>query len=107
MRELLQVNDLRVQGFSIADRRLLQQVYERIYTDPLFERWAGLTDPPIRVFVARGRITLAGQVGSTLEKTAAGNIARATLAFSVTNQLQIEGEARRKEDRKKDKENES
>jgi osmotically-inducible protein OsmY len=100
-------NDLRVQGFSVADRRLLQQVYERIYTDPLFERWAGLSDPPIRVFVARGRITLAGLVGSTLEKTAAGNIARATLAFSVTNQLQIEGEARRKEDRKKDKENES
>jgi osmotically-inducible protein OsmY len=100
-------NDLRVQGFSVADRQLLQQVYERIYGDPLFERWAGLPDPPIRVFVARGRITLAGQVGSTVEKVAAGNIARATLAFSVSNQLQIEGEARRKEDRKKDRENES
>ncbi len=38
-------NDLRVQGFSVADRQLLQQVYERIDGDPLFERWAGMPDP--------------------------------------------------------------
>jgi len=100
-------NDLRLQGFSQGDVSLRVQIHARIYGDPLFERWAGLPDPPIRVFVARGRITLAGQVGSTVEKVAAGNIARATLAFSVSNQLQIEGEARRKEDRKKDRENES
>ncbi len=100
-------NDLRLQGFSSADRQLRLQVYDRIYKDPLFERWAGRPDPPVRVFVASGRITLAGQVGTTLEKVAAGNIARETLALSVSNQLQIEGEARQKEDRKKDKDDQS
>jgi osmotically-inducible protein OsmY len=94
-------NDLRLQGFSSGDRRLLAQVYGRIYADPMFERWAGLPDPPVRVFVSRGRITLAGLVGSSVEKVTAGNIARGTLGFSVSNQLQIEGDVRRKEDAKK------
>lgn len=94
-------NDLRLQGFSSMDRELRSQVFQRIYGDPMFERWAGVPDPPVRVFVARGRITLAGLVGSNVEKVTAGNIARGTLGFSVSNQLQVEGEARRKEDRRK------
>ena len=94
-------NDLRLQGFSSGDRRLLAEVFGRIYADPLFERWAGRPDPPVRVFVARGRITLAGTVGTNVEKVAAGNIARGTLGFSVNTQLQVEGDARRQEDRKK------
>jgi osmotically-inducible protein OsmY len=100
-------NDLRLQGFSSADRQLREQVFTRIYRNPLFERWAGVADPPVRVFVARGRITLAGLVGSRVEKAVAGNIARAALGFSVSNQLQIEGEGRRKEDSKKQKAEES
>jgi osmotically-inducible protein OsmY len=95
-------NDLRLQGFSSQDVSLRYQIHDRIYSDPLFERWASLPDPPVRVFVYRGRVTLAGTVGSTLEKTAAGMLARGTLAFTVDNQLQIEGEAARKEDRRKD-----
>jgi osmotically-inducible protein OsmY len=94
-------NDLHLQGFSEADRRLRAQIYSRIYGDPMFERWAGVPDPPVRIFVSRGRITLAGLVGSKVEKVTAGNIARATLGFSVDNQLQIESDVRRKEDRKK------
>ncbi len=94
-------NDLRVQGFSSLDRRLLQQIYSRIYADPLFERWAGDNDPPVRVFVSRGRVTLAGTVGSRVEKFAAAAIARGSLAFSVEDRLQVEGEARREEDSKK------
>ncbi len=94
-------NDLRLQGFSSSDRQLLQQIHERIYTDPLFERWAGDNDPPVRVFVSRGRVTLAGTVSSRVEKFAAAAIARGTLAFSVDDRLQVEGEARREEDSKK------
>lgn len=96
-------NDLRLQGFSVADRQLRTEVFQRIYGNPLFERWAGVNDPPVRVFVERGRIILAGLVASRLEKVAAGNIARGTLGFSVNNQLRIESEERRKEDRKKEK----
>ena len=100
-------NDLRVQGFSSLDRRLLREIHSRIYADPLFERWAGDNDPPVRVYVSRGRVTLAGTVPTTVEKVAAFAIARGTMAFSVSNQLQIEGEARREEDSKKKKEDES
>jgi len=97
-------NDLHVQGFSSGDTTLRWQVFERIYRDPLFERYAGLPDPPVRVFVDRGRVTLAGTVGSAVEQVAVGMIARGTLAFTVSNQVQVEGDAARKEDRKKDAE---
>ncbi len=94
-------NDLRVQGFSSGDRELLREIFLRIYRDPMFERWANTPDPPVRVFVEKGRVTLAGTVGSAVEKQVAGNIARGTLAFSVNNQVVVDSE-RPSEDRKKD-----
>ena len=96
------LNDLRVQGFSQGDVRLRLEIHERIYNDPLFERWADLPDPPVRVYVNKGKVTLAGTVGSAVEQTAAGLIAQGSLAFSVDNQVKVEGDAARKEDRKKD-----
>ena len=94
-------NDLRVQGFSSSDRELRREIFLRIYRDPMFERWADMPDPPIRVFVEKGRVTLAGSVVSAVEKHVAGDIARGTLAFSVNNQVIVESE-RPSEDRKKD-----
>jgi osmotically-inducible protein OsmY len=96
------LNDLRVQGFSQGDVRLRREIHAKIYSDPLFERWAGLPDPPVRVYVNRGRVTLAGTVGSLVEQATAGHIARGSLAFSVDNLVKVEGEDARKEDRKKD-----
>jgi len=95
-------NDLRLQGFSQGDVRLRLEIHGKIYGDPLFERWAGLPDPPVRVFVERGRATLVGTVGSDVERVAVGMIARGTLAFTVNNQVKVEDDATRKEDRKKD-----
>jgi osmotically-inducible protein OsmY len=95
-------NDLRLQGFSQGDVRLRLEIHEKIYTDPLFARWAGLPDPPVRVFVDRGRATLVGTVGSDMEKVVVGMLARGTLAFAVNNQVKVEGEDARKEERKKD-----
>jgi osmotically-inducible protein OsmY len=95
-------NDLRIQGFSSGDVALRRQVYERIYRDPLFERWRGQPDPPVRVFVDRGRVTLAGTVGSAVEQTAVGMIARGTLAFTVDNQVRVEASEPPAEDRKRD-----
>ncbi len=85
-----------------ADVSLRREIHQKIYSDPLFERWAGLPDPPVRVFVSRGRVTLAGTVDSKVEQTVAGLIARGTLAFTVDNQVRVEGDAARKEDRKKE-----
>ncbi len=95
------VNNLRVQGFSGGDVRLRQEIHTKIYSDPLFERWRDQPDPPVRVYVNRGRVTLAGTVGSSVEQVAVGHIARSTLAFAVDNQVKVEGEEKRKEDRKK------
>ncbi len=96
------LNDLRVQGFSQGDVRLRREIYAKIYSDPLFERWTGLPDPPVRVFVDRGRVTLAGTVGSEVEQVAVGMLARGTLAFTVNNQVKVEGDGAREEERKKD-----
>jgi osmotically-inducible protein OsmY len=93
--------DLHLQGISRADVELRQEIYDRIYSDSLFSRFANLNDPPIRVFVERGRVTLVGTVGSELEQVKVGHIARGTLAFAVDNQVKVEGSAP-EEDRRKD-----
>jgi hypothetical protein len=58
--------------------------------------------PPVRVYVDRGRVILAGTVGSAVEQVAAGMLARGTLAFTVNNQVKVEGDRVREEERKKD-----
>jgi osmotically-inducible protein OsmY len=94
------INNLRVQGFSQNDISLRSEVFTKIYTDPLFERYANLTDPPIRVFVDRGRVTLVGLVSSRLEQITVGHIARGTLAFSVTNLVEVESDVDKKKEKK-------
>lgn len=95
------INNLRVQGFSGGDVALRREVYTKIYADPMFERFARLLDPPVRVYVDRGRVTLVGLVGSRVEQVAVGHIARATLAFSVTNLVEVESEVKDREERRK------
>jgi osmotically-inducible protein OsmY len=95
------INNLRVQGFSQGDVALRQEVFTKIYADPLFERYANLVDPPVRVYVNRGRVTLVGLVGSRLEQISVGHIARGTLAFSVTNLVEVESEVKQREERRK------
>ena len=94
------INNLRVQGFSSNDVELRLEVFTKIYADPLFERFANTYDPPVRVYVDHGRVTLVGTVGSAVEQVAVGHIARSTLAFSVTNLVQIESEVREKKEKK-------
>jgi hyperosmotically inducible periplasmic protein len=95
------INNLRVQGFSGNDVSLRTEVFAKIYGDPMFERFARQIDPPVRVYVERGRVTLVGMVGSRLEQQTVGHIARATLAFSVTNLVEVESEVRQREERRR------
>jgi osmotically-inducible protein OsmY len=83
-------NDLRLQGTSTYDEQLRLQMYARIYNDPLFAQYASWPEPPVRVFVDRGRITLAGTVRSKVEQAALGFMAGESLAFSVRNIVQVE-----------------
>jgi osmotically-inducible protein OsmY len=94
-------NDLRRQGFSPRDERLRLQIYARIYGDPLFQQYANWIHPPVRIFVDRGNVTLAGTVNSAVERAALGFMARESLAFSVRNLVQLESD-QPEEDRPRD-----
>lgn len=85
-------NEIRVQGVSDMDDRLRRELYLRIYGHPIFEVYASRFDKPVRIIVDRGRVTLAGTVGSAVEQAVVGHIARGTLAFGVDNQVQVEGQ---------------
>jgi metal-sulfur cluster biosynthetic enzyme len=85
-------NQIRVQPVSTFDDRLRVQLYRQIYGASLFQRYASFANPPIRIIVENGNITLTGLVNSQVEKAVLGSIARGTLAFRVDNQVQIESE---------------
>ncbi len=90
-------NDLRLQGTSTYDERLRLQLYARIYNDPMFSQYASWPEPPVRVFVDRGRVTLAGTVNSKVEQAKLGLIAGESLAFSVQNFVQLEQDTPRED----------
>lgn len=85
-------DEIRVQPASPFDDRLRAQLYRRIYGNGLFERYAAFANPPIRIIVDHGNITLAGVVNSRVEKVTLESIARGVLAFNVDNQVQVESE---------------
>ncbi len=85
-------NEIRIAPTSIFDDRLRVQLYRRIYGDDMFARYSNWADPPIRIVVENGRVTLTGVVGSAVEQVKLGMIARGTLAFRVDNQVEVESE---------------
>ena len=85
-------NEIRVAPASIFDDRLRAQLYRRIYGDDMFVRYSNWASPPIRIVVENGRVTLTGLVNSSVEQVRLGMIARGTLAFKVTNSVEVESE---------------
>ena len=85
-------NEIRVQPVSNFDDRLRDQLFRRIYGSAMFERYAGWADPPIRIVVENGNVTLTGVVNSPVERAVLESIARGTLSFRVDNQVQVESE---------------
>lgn len=85
-------SEIAVQGVSFFDDRLRRELYYRIYGDERFVRYSNWANPPIRIIVDRGRVTLTGYVGSPVEQQLLGHIARSTLSFSVDNQVKLESE---------------
>ena len=86
-------SEITVQSVSIFDERLRRQLARRIYRDPLFIQYANHTNPPIKIIVDKGKVTLAGYVASPVEQALLGHIARGFLSFGVDNQLRVDGEA--------------
>jgi hyperosmotically inducible protein len=85
-------NEIRIAPTSIHDDRLRAQLYALIYGDDMFARYANWPNPPIRIVVENGRVTLTGVVNSRVEQVRLGMIARGTLAFEVTNAVEVESE---------------
>jgi len=85
-------SDIRVQPVSTFDDRLRRQIAYAIYADERFIQYANRANPPIRIIVDRGNVTLTGYVSSRVEQVILGHIARGTLAFAVDNKVQVDGD---------------
>jgi|SRR5271157_1859019 len=88
------INNISVEPVSTMDDGLRLRAARLIYGDSILSRYA--TDParPIRIIVANGHVTLYGSVDSTLDKQVAGMRANQLPgAFSVENNLQVEGKS--------------
>jgi hyperosmotically inducible periplasmic protein len=85
-------NEIQVQSVSFFDDRLRRQLYRRIYGDDRFVRYANWANPPIRIIVDRGKVTLTGYVNSPVEQVLLTHIANGTLAFGVDNKVKLESD---------------
>jgi len=92
-------NEISVQPLSFNDDRLRAELVHRIYGGGVLVN-PSMVNPPVRIVVANGHITLLGYVNSQVERQMVGAIARGTLSFGVDNQLRLESE--RAGDRKSD-----
>jgi hyperosmotically inducible protein len=91
-------DEIWVQRVSISDADLRRQLAHAIYRNSLFDRYAIQPNPPVHIVVDGGRVTLTGYVASAVEQAALGHIARQSWAFSVDNQVKVDGQ--KEEDRK-------
>jgi osmotically-inducible protein OsmY len=85
-------NDIAVQSFTRFDSDLRASLARQIYGDPRFIQYGQRSHPPIRILVDRGHVTLAGWVGSPVERAVLGTIALGTPSFGVSNELRVDGE---------------
>ncbi len=81
-----------VQSLSFFDDQLRRQIYARVYGNLTFVQYSNRANPPIRIVVDRGRVTLTGWVQNNVDKALIENVARGTLAFDVVNHLHVDGE---------------
>jgi osmotically-inducible protein OsmY len=80
-----------LQSVSSFDDSLRRQIYFQIY-GTRFTHFANPANPPVRIVVDRGRVTLTGNVPSNVDRVMLGHIARDTMAFKVDNLLEVDGE---------------
>ncbi len=85
------VNNIEVLPLSPADDDIRIATYRSIFSHPALNRYAIRAQPPIRIIVKNGNVTLVGVVNSEQEKTIAGMQANQVPGvFQVKNELQTE-----------------
>jgi osmotically-inducible protein OsmY len=85
-------NEIRVAPVSLFDDQLRRELYRAIYGGGRFVQYSIGPNPPVRIIVENGRITLTGYVNSRVDQQLLGHIARQTLAFGVENKIKVDGE---------------
>lgn len=85
-------NRIEVQPASSFDSDVRRALARAIYGGDRFVQYGLGANPSVRILVARGRVTLAGVVGSRVDQVQLGMIARQIAPFGVDNRLVIESE---------------
>ena len=87
-------NDIAVLPVSQFDDDLRFRIARAIYGNANFWMYGSMVNPPIHIIVEHGRVTLEGVVNSNTDRMLARSIASSFPAFSVTNNLKTDEEAR-------------
>jgi osmotically-inducible protein OsmY len=87
-------NKIGVLPVSQFDDELRFRVARAIYSHSSFWNYAMMANPPIRVVVNRGRVSLEGVVHSNVERMLARSLASGFGAFEVKNELRTDAEVR-------------
>ena len=87
-------NKIAVLPVSQFDDELRFRIARAIYSHSLFWSYASMANPPIRVVVNRGHVTLEGVVQSNVERMLARSLASGFGAFEVKNALKTDAEVR-------------
>ena len=87
-------NQIGVLPVSQFDDELRFRIARAIYSHSLFWNYAAMVNPPIRVVVNHGRVTLEGVVQSNVERMLARSLASGFGAFDVKNDLKTDAEVR-------------
>jgi len=93
-------NQIGVLPVSHFDDDLRFRIARAIYGHSLFWNYANMPNPPIRIVVNRGRVTLEGVVHSNVERMLARSLASGFNAFEIKNALKTDAEVREEMERK-------
>jgi osmotically-inducible protein OsmY len=93
-------NKIGVLPVSHFDDELRFRIARAIYGNSLFWNYANMANPPIRIVVNRGRVTLEGVVQSNVERQLARSLASGFGEFELKNALKTDAEVREEMERK-------
>ena len=93
-------NKIGVLPVSQFDDELRFRIARAIYSHSLFWNYAAMANPPIRIVVNGGRVSLEGVVQSNVERQLARSLASGFGAFEVKNELKTDAEVRELMERK-------
>jgi hyperosmotically inducible protein len=95
------VNNIEVLPTSINDDRIRRDVYRAIFGNSVLSQYQMRAVPPIHIIVNNGHVALEGVVARSMDKQIAGVQANQVQGvFSVANNLQVEEEDKKKDDKK-------